>query len=155
MPRARPTSSSWRRTVTHNGNVTCACTGSPFLRMDGYVDLTFSSLSRIHACIQEPVVPAALKHAQEKAIEHSQKAERAKEKLVPKIPETFELRRPEKVQVIQAREKAPLEFKDVGAKFLDVERELQRLKTSQTKRRKRASVAQVVNTAVPPRANLS
>ncbi|KAL1708277.1 eukaryotic mitochondrial regulator protein-domain-containing protein [Schizophyllum commune] len=104
---------------------------------------------------REPVVPAALKHAQEKAIEHSQKAERAKEKLVPKIPETFELRRPEKMQVIQAREKAPLEFKDVGAKFLDVERELQRLKTSQTKRRKRASVAQAVNTAVPPRANLS
>ncbi|KAL1748933.1 eukaryotic mitochondrial regulator protein-domain-containing protein [Schizophyllum fasciatum] len=104
---------------------------------------------------REPVVPAALKHAQEDAIRHAQMAERAKEKLVPKLPETFELRRPEKVQVIEARKKAPLVFKDVGAKFMDVERELQRLKQSQTKRRKRAAVAKAVDTSIPPRANLS
>lgn len=102
---------------------------------------------------REPVVPASLKHAHETAMKYSEKAERAKQKLVPRIPETFELRRPEKFEVVDLPNRTPLEFKDVGAKFINVERELQRLRQGELKRRKRASSR--ARAASPPPTKLS
>lgn len=90
------------------------------------------------------MVPAALEHARDKALQYAKRTEEFKAipELMPRVPDTEWMTRPKsKVVRLERADRPALEFVDVGAKFMDVNDRIRRIAAAGRKAQRRRTVA--------------